>query len=61
MSEVWGSGRECQAATAQELPRGAIPHPRSGAKARRSNPTPKERWLRSLEELSHAEGQEGQR
>ena len=30
-SEVRGSGLECQAATAQEWPRGAAPHPRSGA------------------------------
>ena len=29
-SEVRGSGRECQAATVQEQPRGATPHPRSG-------------------------------
>ena len=34
-SEVRGSGQECQAATAQELPRGATPGPRSGAAAER--------------------------
>ena len=50
-SEVRGSGRECQAATAQEQPRGAThvrgqglwlggatPRPRSGAAAKRSYP-----------------------
>ena len=37
-SEVRGSGRECQAATAQEWLRGAIPHLRLGAAAGRSNP-----------------------
>ena len=42
---VRGSGRECQAATAQERPRGVTPHPRSGAAAGRTNPTPKEPWL----------------
>ena len=59
MSEVRGSSRECQAATAQERQRGATPRPRSGAAAERSypvsevrggagrsNPTSKERWLR---------------
>ena len=30
---------------AQEQPRGAIPHPRSGAAAKRSYPTSKELWL----------------
>ena len=30
---------------AQERPRGAIPHPRSGAAAKRSYPTSKELWL----------------
>ena len=37
-SEVRGSGLECQAASAQKLPRGAIPSPRSGAAAGRSYP-----------------------
>ena len=37
-SEVRGIGRECQAATAQEWLRGAIPCPRSGVAARRSHP-----------------------
>ena len=32
-SKVRGSGRECQAATAQERPRRATPRPRSGAAA----------------------------
>ena len=38
MSEVKGSGLECQAAMAQEWPRGATPHTRSGAAAERSYP-----------------------
>ena len=37
-SEVRGSGLECQAATAQERPRGATPRPRPGTAARRSYP-----------------------
>ena len=37
--------QECQAAMAQEQPRGATPHPKSGAAVERSNPTSKERWL----------------
>ena len=74
-SEVRGSGRECQAATAQERLRGA--RPRSGAAARRSHSMPKARggsredqphvqgavaaWAQEgLEELSHVEGQEQQ-
>ena len=44
-SEVSDSGLECQAATAQERPRGATPHPRSGVVAERSYPTSKERRL----------------
>ena len=44
-SKVRGGGRECQAATAQERPRGATPRLRSGVAAERSNPTSKERWL----------------
>ena len=56
--EVRGTGLECQAATAQERPRGATPHPKSGAAAGRrhpesevraaagrSYPTSKEQWL----------------
>ena len=75
MSEVRGSGREWQAATAQEQPRGATLCPRSGA-AGRSHPVPEARggsqeeqphaqgavaaWVQEgLEELSHVEGQEG--
>ena len=38
-SEVRGSGLECQAAEAQERPRGATPRPRSGVMAERSHPT----------------------
>ena len=41
MSEVRGSGRECQAVMAQEQPRGVTPCPRSGR----------------LEEPPHARGQ----
>ena len=36
MSEVRGSSRECQAATAQEWPRGATLRPRSRAAAEKS-------------------------
>ena len=38
MSEVRGSGREFQTATAQEWPRGATPHLRSGGAAERRYP-----------------------
>ena len=44
-SELRGISRECQAATAQELWRGATLRLRPGAAAWRSNPTSKERWL----------------
>ena len=37
-SEVRGSGREYQTATAQEQPRGATAHPRSGRVAQRRYP-----------------------
>ena len=37
-SEVRGSGGEYQTATAQEPPRGAAPHPRSGREAERRRP-----------------------
>ena len=43
--EVRDSGRECQAAIAQEQPREATPHLRLGVAAGRSNPTSKEQWL----------------
>ena len=43
MSEVRGSGLECQAVMAQERSRGATPCPRSGAAAERSHPTSKAR------------------
>ena len=53
MYEVRGSGRECQAAMAQEWPRGATPHPRSGGAAERSYT-----WVqgqgRQLEGATHA-------
>ena len=45
-TEVRGSGRERQAATAQEQPSGPTLRPRSGAAAGRRNPTSKEWWLR---------------
>ena len=51
-SEVRGSGQECQAATAQEWPRGAIPHPRLGAVAEKSYPTSEARG-RGQEEQPH--------
>ena len=66
-SEVRGSGRECQAVTAQERPRGATLRPRSVA-ARRSYPMSKVRggWEkpprtrgqgRQLGGATHARGQ----
>ena len=54
MSEVRGSGREWQAATAQEQPRGATLCPRSGA-AGRSHPVPEARGG-SQEEQPHTQG-----
>ena len=61
MSEVRGSGRECQAATVQEQPRGATPRRRPGATARRSHiqGAVAAGAQEGLEELSHVEGQEG--
>ena len=57
MSEIRGSGRECQAARAQERPRGVTPRPRSRAAAGSA----RLRWQRSgREELPHVLGQ-GQR
>ena len=53
MSEVRGSGREYQTATAQERLRGATPCPRSGAEAWR---TPCRRGG-GQEELPHVQGQ----
>ena len=74
-SEVRGSGRECQAATAQEWPRGDTSRPGPGAAAERSHPALEVRGGREeqpqvqeavaaraqegLEEPSHVEGQEG--
>ena len=46
LPKVRGGDRECQAASAQERPRGATTRPRSGDVAERSNPTCKERQLR---------------
>ena len=54
MSEIRGSGLECQAATAQERPRGATLGPRSVA-AKRSYPTCEVRGGR--EETPRARGQ----
>ena len=53
--EVRDSGRECQAAIAQEQPREATPHPRSGAVVGRTYPTPKARGC-SQEEQPHVQG-----
>ena len=44
-SKVRGGGRECQAATAQERPRGATPRLRSGAAVERRNAKSKEQQL----------------
>ena len=46
LPKVRDGDRECQAASAQERPRGATTRPRSGDVAERSNPTSKERQLR---------------
>ena len=42
-SKVRGSGLECQAATVQEWPREATPHPKPGAVAGISHPMPEAR------------------
>ena len=52
-SVVRGSGRECQTATAQELPRGATPRLRPGGAAERSYPASEVRGG-GREELPHA-------
>ena len=52
-SKVRGSGRECQAAKAQERLRGATLRPRSGGEAERSYPTSEVRGS-GREELPHA-------
>ena len=54
MSEVRGSGQECQAAMAQEQRRGATPRPRSGAVAESAR---LRRRRNSQEELPHVRGQ----
>ena len=51
-SKVRGSGREYQTATAQEQPRGATPHPRSGGVMRGVTPRPGRGGGR--EELPHS-------
>ena len=53
--KVRGGDREHQASTAQEQPRGATPHPRSGAAAEMSYPTPEVRGD-GQEEQSHVQG-----
>ena len=55
MSKVRGSSQECQAATAQERPRGATPCPRPGAVAGRTYPTSEVRGG-SREELPRIQG-----
>ena len=55
MSEVRGSGQECQAATVQEQPGGATPHPRPGVAVRRSLPPPKAMG-NGQEEQPHIQG-----
>ena len=55
-SEVRGSGLECQAVTAQEWPRGATVHPRSGAAAKRSYPASEVRG-NGGEEIPRGRGQ----
>ena len=47
--------RECQVVLAQEWPRGATSHPRSGVTAEPSYPMPEARGG-SREEISHIEG-----
>ena len=54
-SEVRGSGLECQAVTAQEQPRGATPHPRSGATAGRRYPASEARGG-GQEDQPHVQG-----
>ena len=54
-SKVRGSGLECQAATAQEKPRGDTPRPRSRPAAEMSYPTSEVSG--GQEELPHVRGQ----
>ena len=54
-SEVRGSDQEGQTAKAQEWPRGATSHPRSGAVARRSHPASQVRGD-GQEELPQVQG-----
>ena len=53
-SEVRGSGRECQAETAQKRPRGATLHLRSGGAAERSYPASE---VRGSDERSYPESE----
>ena len=55
-SEVRGSGLECQAAMAQEQPKGATLHPSSGVAAGRRHPASEVRGS-SWEEVPHVQGQ----
>ena len=56
-SEVRGSSQECQAAMAQERPRGATPSPRLRGTVERSHPEPEARGG-SQEEPHHVQGAE---
>ena len=59
ISEVWGSGPECQAATAQGRLRGATPHLRPGAAAGRSYPSLRSGAAsQSARRPRHSKGQE---
>ena len=55
MSEVRGSGHECQAATAKKWQKVATPHPRSGVAARRNYAVSEVRGG-SGEEQTHVQG-----
>ena len=55
LPKVRGGDRECQAASAQERPRGATPHPRSRAATKRNYSTSEVRGG-GQEELPHVQG-----
>ena len=59
MSEVRGSGRECQAVKAQEQPRGATKVRGQGRPGGATRGAVAAWPQEGLEELSHLEGQEG--
>ena len=60
-SKIRGGGKECQAATVQELPRGANPRPKLGVAAGRSNPRSKvaAQLQEGQEAILRVQGQEG--